>query len=105
MPPKKFQGELMTCVVCGRQSFSHPQINTQWRYLDLDASGFYACPDEFPPDSSGETRFQAAYQLVLAVCMNEALKQEGKSGLPEVEAYRNSRAAKAARQPKGFGRN
>lgn len=100
-----FDKKLMTCIVCGREEMSHPEAPSNWRCLEMDNKFFYACPDEFPPDHSGKERFQVAYQLVIACCVNEMLRESGGNLTVEVEEYRLKRTAErlSKRTPRGFG--
>lgn len=99
-----FAGELMTCVVCGAQQGSDPNIQSQWRGLEIDEHKFYACPNEFPSDKAEKAAFKTAYQLVVACCLNEFLKAEGKAPEPEVESYRLQKLLqrKRSKASKGF---
>lgn len=83
----------MTCVVCGATKRSHPQVESNWRAIELDENRFYACPDEFPTNGSGKNAFKAAYETVLACCFSEILKQSGRNPVSEVEDYRHCRQA------------
>lgn len=103
-----FTGELMICVVCGVQMQSHLEANTDWRCLELDGKIFYCCSDEFPPDGSSQKSFQTAYELALACCLSEMLKQQGKAGDPDVEAFQARKSLMRIQRcqrskPKGFG--
>lgn len=97
----KFAGELMSCVVCGAELQSHPEAETQWRYLELDGKAFYACSNEFPSDGAGKKAFKSAYLAVLACCMNENIKASGGEPASVIESFRLERHSKP--KPKGFG--
>lgn len=56
-----FRGELMTCVLCGRQEQSDPAVESQWRVMEADGVGCYACPAETPPDGASSEEFKRAY--------------------------------------------
>ena len=104
---KPFTGQLMTCVVCGKQAISNLNIESQWRYLELDNDGFYACPDEYPPDGSGKKAFESAYMAVLSCCLNEVTRAAGGNASPAIERYRLQRSqglisANSKRKSKGF---
>jgi hypothetical protein len=71
--PVPFMGEKMTCVMCGKVEKSDPGISSQWRTIDIDASRYYACPDEFPADGSGADAFEAAY-LVIFTKINQIIE-------------------------------
>lgn len=61
-----FQGELMTCVICGKEQQSDPAQPSGWRcVVTSDGHRFYACPDEFPPDPASVQAFGLAYARVL----------------------------------------
>ena len=67
-PGLKFQGELMTCAICGKQEQSDPAVEKNWRYIEADGKGGYVCTDHFPPDGASEGEFSKAYQAaILAV--------------------------------------
>lgn len=64
--PIRFRGEMMTCVMCGKQEQSDPGIESQWRCVEVDGDGYYVCPKHFPPDETGTARqFEKAYGKVL----------------------------------------
>jgi hypothetical protein len=48
--PLVFQGELMTCILCGKEEHSDPRVQSDWRAISLNGVVFYACPDHFPAD-------------------------------------------------------
>lgn len=56
-----FRGELMTCVLCGRQEQSDPAAESDWRVMEADGVAYYACPDEFPPDEGSRRELKDAY--------------------------------------------
>lgn len=60
-----FTGEVMTCVICKCQQRSDPNVESQWRCIELDGVRFYACPKEFPPDGASAAAFERAYGKVL----------------------------------------
>lgn len=60
-----FQGEMMTCVMCGKQQASDPAVESNWRKLEIDGRPFYVCPEEFPPDGASTEAFAAAYKRIL----------------------------------------
>jgi hypothetical protein len=63
----RFMGEQMTCIMCGKQEKSDPTVESQWRCIEVDGDGYYACPAHFPPDETGRARqFQKAYSKILA---------------------------------------
>jgi hypothetical protein len=61
-----FTGELMTCVMCGAEQQSDPDVESDWRCIEVCGVRGYACPDEFPPDGAGKEEFEEAYLKVLA---------------------------------------
>jgi hypothetical protein len=63
--PEPFQGEVMTCALCGKREPSDPGRESQWRYLAIDGKGHHVCTDHFPPDGASVAAFQAAYTAVL----------------------------------------
>jgi hypothetical protein len=60
-----FNGETMTCVMCGARQQSDPKIESQWRLLVVDGGQYYACPKEFPKDGSSVKAFRKAYMAVM----------------------------------------
>lgn len=38
-----FQGEMMTCDLCGRQERSDPQVESGWTVVELNDGHFYIC--------------------------------------------------------------
>jgi len=57
-----FQGELMKCVLCGKEQKSDPNIHSDWRVVEVDGRRFYACREEFPADGATEEQFYQAYK-------------------------------------------
>jgi ribosome-binding protein aMBF1 (putative translation factor) len=39
-----FQGEMMTCDLCGRKLKSDPNVNSDWTRFEMDGVGYYVCP-------------------------------------------------------------
>jgi hypothetical protein len=106
---KPFTGQLMTCVVCNRQLQSHPEVETNWRCLEIDEELFYACDREFPADGSSAKEFEEAYNLVLACCLHDAAtRKTGVATIDAIEMYRANRRLQEQRRqekkPKGFGK-
>lgn len=100
---EQFTGQLMKCVVCNKQLRSHPEVETQWRCVEIDGRRFYACPREFPKDNKGKEAFQQAYQVVIACCMRDIqIETTGVATIDELELYRASRRQKEQKS-KGFG--
>ena len=65
--PLPFTGELMTCIMCGRQERSSADWESNWRMVQLDPEHkYYACPGEFPADGSGADAFKKAYTRILS---------------------------------------
>ena len=54
----------MTCIMCGDTAQSEPQVESNWRLVEVDGQPYYICPAEFPPDDATEDAFAAAYQAV-----------------------------------------
>lgn len=69
-----FSGEVMTCILCGKKRESGPDIESNWRAVQLGegaaARRYYACADHFPPDDASREAFKAAY----VVLMEKAIK-------------------------------
>lgn len=63
--PDVFQSEAMTCVMCGKVQIAHPDVESNWRCIQMDEDKYYACTDHFPPDGSPKEAFTHAYMLVL----------------------------------------
>lgn len=36
-----FTGEMMVCIMCGRQEASDPAVESQWRMLEVDGTRHY----------------------------------------------------------------
>lgn len=60
---KIFNGELMKCCMCGKEQFSHPKVETQWRGIELEGRYHYVCPDHFPVNGTPE-QFRDTYLAV-----------------------------------------
>lgn len=93
----------MTCVVCGKQQRSNSRTQSDWRCLVIDSDRCYACPSEFPPDGSGKTAYQAAYEFVMACSLNEILKRNNQKPIAEVEQARLAVVASRQSKSRGFG--
>lgn len=50
-----FSGEVMTCILCGKKRESAPDIESDWRAVQLgEGDGqrrYYGCPDHFPAEA------------------------------------------------------
>jgi hypothetical protein len=44
-PPKFFQGEIMTCTVCGKVEKSDPNVVSNWTVVEVEGKAHYCCPD------------------------------------------------------------
>jgi len=75
--PQPFAGELMICIMCGRQEQSRPDQNSNWRAIELNGKRVYACPREFPPDGSPAKDFRKAYLKIL-LCATAEKSSTGK---------------------------
>ena len=62
-----FSGEPMICLACGTGELSRPKIRSDWRVIATGDLRFYFCPQEFPPDRSSATKFEAAYSRLLGL--------------------------------------
>lgn len=60
-----FQGEMMTCALCGKRQQSDPNVSSDWRVLQLDGQAFHVCTDHFPPDGAGKESFAVAYETII----------------------------------------
>ena len=73
--PKLFQGEVMTCCVCGAQEKSDVGKQSNWTALELGAGDtkavFYVCPNELPGPGGKVAEFELAYKRVLGVAMEK----------------------------------
>lgn len=60
-----FLGEVMVCILCGKEEASNPHIESNWRALQLGEGArrrrYYACTDHFPPDTASAEAFKAGY--------------------------------------------
>ena len=56
-----FMGEMMTCILCGKQARSDPSAECNWRAIAIGDKRYYACRDEFPPDGASRKAFRVAY--------------------------------------------
>lgn len=64
-----FAGEVMTCILCGKKRESAPDIESDWRAVQLgEGEGqrrYYGCADHFPPDGASREAFKAAYVVFM----------------------------------------
>lgn len=65
-PGLPFQGEAMTCVMCGRTQVSDPAVESNWRAITVDGEAYYACTREFPHDGARAGKFAKAYARILS---------------------------------------
>jgi hypothetical protein len=42
-----FQGEMMTCAICGKQKQSSPSIESNWNAIFINGELKYLCPSDF----------------------------------------------------------
>lgn len=64
--PTLFDGEMMTCAICGKQQQSDPRQESNWRAIQIDEEIFYICTDHFPPDKMATIQgFTDAYEEVI----------------------------------------
>jgi len=94
-----FNGQLMTCILCGLEEQStpgcraaDPEVLSDWRAVQLSSDLFYACPDEFPPDGASSAEYEAAYTRFLEA----AIKKRA-----ELVAARRASILRAIRGPNG----
>jgi hypothetical protein len=67
-----FTGEDMICVMCGKVQKSDPEVESQWRLIELDGHHFYACPKHFPDDRTATVKkFSDAYYKVISKCIKK----------------------------------
>lgn len=98
----------MVCVICSKEQYSNPSVKSDWRCIELDKRFFYVCLEEFPPNESASSEFKKAYQLAIACCLNELVKEEGGTPQAEIEAYQQAKrqetrnSFKTVRKGKGF---
>jgi hypothetical protein len=60
-----FKGEMMDCILCGRQEKSTAGKNSEWRAVQADEKIYYVCPAHFPADGSSKFAFQRTYERIL----------------------------------------
>ena len=68
-----FMGEMMTCILCGKQARSDPSVESNWRAIVIGDKRYYACRDEFPPDGASSEVFKVAYVRFIKKAMEAAL--------------------------------
>lgn len=64
-PGLKFQGELMTCLLCNKQQ-SDPAVESGWTFVEADGVGYYICPAELPGAGGTAAQFKDAYDRIFA---------------------------------------
>lgn len=71
-----FQGELMTCAMCGRQEWSNPKVQSGWTLIQLPGSAVqhYVCPPciHEPAKQKG---YKLAYSQILRNLIDMEKKQ------------------------------
>lgn len=66
---KFFRGEMMTCIMCGKQEKSDPRVESDWTVIEMpdDGKAYYVCPAELPlNDKATSWDFQRAYEKIFA---------------------------------------
>ena len=97
-PGDPFGGELMTCVVCGKQKRSNPLAESDWRAIKIDDwDMYYACPEEFLGLKASSTSFRNAYLLIMACIMDDIACKKDVERQASIVAYREARKT----QPRG----
>lgn len=66
-----FNGELMTCALCGKREQHVVGKVSNWRLLELDDQEFYTCPDHLPPDGASKEAFAEAYSKIFMTVLNK----------------------------------
>lgn len=63
-----FNGQIMTCCICGAQQQHDPQVQSRWRCVEVNREPYFACPFEFPldEDRADAEEFREAWQTVFA---------------------------------------
>lgn len=64
--PDVFQSEEMICVMCGKVQPADPDVNSDWRCIQMGDAKYYDCTDHFPPDGASADAFKLAYLQVFA---------------------------------------
>jgi hypothetical protein len=60
-----FQGELMTCCMCGKSQQSDRRTSSNWTTIDLEGQRWYVCPDELPlTERATVWDFRRAYEKI-----------------------------------------
>lgn len=84
--PAVFQGEVMTCCVCGAQEQFDAGAASQWRAIELGQGDtrkiFYGCPKEFPGLEASAGAFDLAYQRVLKIAIEKFKPAGQEAGAP-----------------------
>ncbi len=79
-----FSGEGMTCIMCGAEEQSSPEVESQWRCVVVDGERFYVCPNEFPSDEVGTREdFKEAYLKVMKRILSIRAKRLKEAGSTE----------------------
>ncbi len=72
-PGLPFQGETMTCVMCGKQHTSNPMVESNWTAITIDdGRTYYVCPAEFPAANSSRKAYADAYEKILGKILKVA---------------------------------
>jgi hypothetical protein len=61
-PGLRFQGELMRCIMCGKQQRSNPKKESDWTCIEQDGRFYYICPKELAAAHQGKEKYDRAYQ-------------------------------------------
>lgn len=65
IPGLRFQGEMMTCIMCGKQQKSDPKVESDWTCIEVDSVGYYVCPQELAAAHKGKESYEVAYDRIL----------------------------------------
>jgi hypothetical protein len=61
----RFQGEMMTCVMCGKTKQSDPAVESDWTFLEIEGKSGYVCHDELAAAHAGKEPYSDAYYRIL----------------------------------------
>lgn len=64
-PGLRFQGEMMQCIMCGKEEKSDPAVESDWTCVEAGSAGYYVCPDELPKKGAVKQQYTIAWNKIL----------------------------------------
>jgi hypothetical protein len=63
--PPQFNGEVMVCILCGREQKWDRAIEALWTAIEIRGEKFFGCPFCVPNGDAGRPKFERAVYAAL----------------------------------------